>query len=103
MAREFDPARAEQNVGAFAVERLARRVAMQRFGSGRVRVLMAGETAQGGEEMFDRNQLAIFRACVRRTEEIGGHWRRRPSFICCLVVICRRARANIQANAHQER
>src|SRR5574341_459322 len=103
VASEFYTARAEQDVRAFAVERLARRVAVQRFGPGGVRVLVAGKTARGGEEMFGPYQLAIFRARIRRTEGIGGRRRRRPSSICRLLVIRQRARADRQANAHQER
>lgn len=68
MAREFDAASAQQNVGALAVERLARGVAMKRFRPGRVRVLMASGAARSGKESLNRNQLAVFSSRVRWSE-----------------------------------
>ncbi|MGH9769587.1 MAG: hypothetical protein ACREAB_19345 [Blastocatellia bacterium] len=76
MAREFDAASAEQNVGALAIERLARGVAVQRFRPGRMRVLMASGAARRREELLDGNQLAVFGCGVRRSERTRRNgWR----------------------------
>jgi hypothetical protein len=57
VSRRLDAAGAEQDVGAFAIERLARGVAMERFGPGVVRVGVAFGATRSGKELFNGNQL----------------------------------------------
>ena len=57
---ELNSPRPQKNVNTLTVERFARRVPMQRFGPGCVRISMAPDTSFGGEELINRNQLAVF-------------------------------------------
>jgi hypothetical protein len=64
VSRELDTSRTQQNVDALAIKRLARSVAMQRFGPCCVRILMTANTSFRGEELLDRNYFSVFSFCV---------------------------------------
>jgi hypothetical protein len=68
MTREFNASRAQQNVGAFTIERLASSIAMKRLGPGSVSVLMTIKAALGRKELLDRNQFSVLGLSVGRAE-----------------------------------
>jgi len=70
MTSELNASRAQQDVCAFTIERLTCRIAMQGFGPGCVSVLVATETAFGGEELLDGDQSAVFSPGIGRTKQL---------------------------------
>jgi len=80
MTSELNASCAQQDVSTLAIERFARRVAMQRLGPGRMRVLVATEAALSREELLDWNHCAAFSSGIGRAKQLLRR-RRKGAFL----------------------